>query len=473
MTASLRDYLATIEALGQLAVVTERVDPEFDLAAALSLTEAGPALRFDSVTGSACPVVGNVVNSRERIALALGVDLDEISDAVLDSIARPMPTRLVTDGACQEVVEDVDFRTLPIPRFFERETGKYITAGVIIATDVLTGERNMSFARFKMLGDTHAMLGVSPNHHLGKMARRAADAGMTLPIAVAIGTHPAIMLAACLYLGFGDDELECAGRLLNAPVDVVEATTSANLVPADAEIILEGVVDPAAFVEEGLVSEFHGHYHDYGRGLVVEFSRLTRRRDALFQVIVPGLHQEHLLLGAVAIAAGLRVQLQRVAPEVVDVAVPDTGAGRTTAVIAVNALTPERARQLMMACMSSVSLIKQVTIVDAGIDPWNTDAVEWARVFHARPERDFLVIPEARTDRSDPLSRELTLGKLGIDATAKPGERVEGWGFAQVPQDSLRRASELLARSGIETDRSRLVEGIRYSGTFPDSGDAS
>jgi 4-hydroxy-3-polyprenylbenzoate decarboxylase len=379
-----------------------------------------------------------------------------------------MPTRLLASGACQEVVEDVDFRTLPIPRFFERETGDYITAGVIIATDVLTGERNLSFARFKVLDDTRAMLGVSPNHHLGKMARRAEAAGMTLPIAVAIGTHPAIMLAACLYLGFGDDELECAGRLLNAPIDVVEATTSANLVPADAEIILEGVVRPAESVEEGLVSEFHGHYHDYGRGLIVDFSRLTRRRDALFQTIVPGLHQEHLLLGAVAIAAGLRAQLQRIAPEVVDVAVPDTGAGRTTAVIAVNALTPGRARQLMMACMSSVALIKQVTIVDASIDPWNTDAVEWARVFHARPERDFLIIPDARTDRSDPLSRELTLGKLGIDATAKTGERAEGWGFAQVPGDSLRRAEELLARSGIDVDRSRLLEGIRYSGGVPD-----
>lgn len=466
MTATLRDYLLTLEGLHQLDIVTEPVDRKFDVAAALSLSEQGPAMRFDDVTGTDYKVVGNVVNTRERIGLALGVDESRIGDALLASVMRPIPTRLRDSGPCQEVVADADLHALPIPRFFQQETGAYITAGVILADDVITGQRNMSFARFKVIDERRAMLGVSPNHHLGKMAQRAAEAGRDLPIAVAIGTHPAIMLAACLYLGFGDDELECAGRLLGDSVDVVQAGGSGILVPADAEIILEGGVKPDQRTEEGLVSEFHGHYHDYGPGYIVEFARMTRRRDSLFQVILPGLHQEHLLLGAVSIAAGLRAQLQRIASNVVEVSVPDTGAGRTAAVVSVRNIKPGQARQLMMACFSAVTLIKQVVVVDHQIDPWNTDAVEWARLSHARPERDLLIVPGARTDRSDPLAQNLTVGKLGVDATQKPGERAEGWAFARVPADALERASNLLSGAGIVAQRSSLLRGIRY----PDAG---
>jgi 4-hydroxy-3-polyprenylbenzoate decarboxylase len=460
MTASLRTYLSALDNAGQLDVLTEKIPLDHGVAAALSLTEAGPALRFDSVEASALRVVGNVVNTRDRIALALGVAPTEVGEALLQSIREPLPVRRVETAACQQVIEDAHLGSLPIPRFFQQESGAYITAGVTIATDALTGERNMSFARYKVLDDRRAMLGVSPNHHLGKMVQRAAEAGVDLPVAVAIGTHPAIMLAACLYLGFGDDELECAGRLLGEPVDVVQATASDNLVPADAELILEGVVKPAELVEEGLVSEFHGHYHDYGRGYVVEFARVTRRDDAIFQVIVPGLHQEHLLLGAVSIAAGLHDHVRALAANVVEVAVPDVGAGRTTAVISVRDVKPGQARQLMMACFSAVSLIKQVVIVDADIDPWNVEAVEWARVFHARPDRDFLIVPGARTDRSDPLAQNLTLGKLGVDATRKPGERAEGWAFARVPESALADAAAVLARAGVTPQRSALLNGI-------------
>jgi 2,5-furandicarboxylate decarboxylase 1 len=468
MSRSLRDHLAELTAAGELVRIGEPVDPAFELAALLHLLEAGPAVRLDAVTGSGLPVIGNVVNSRERIARALGLDsVDGISAALLDAVARPVPTRPFAspDGSsapAQQVVGPADLLALPVPTFFEHETGAYITAGVILATDVLTGERNLSFARFKVLDGTRAMLGVSPNHHLGKMAQRAAAEGVDLPIAVAIGTHPAVMLAACLYLGFGDDELECAGRMLGEPVEVVKAVTSDILVPADAEIVLEGVVKTDDRVEEGLVSEFHGRYHDYGPGYLVEFSTVTHREDPLFQVIVPGLHQEHLLLGAVSIAAGLSAHLKRIAPNVVEVAVPDTGAGRTSAVIAVEGVKPGQAKQLIMAALSAVSLIKQVVVVDAAVDPWSTEAVEWARLSHARPERDFLVVPGARTDRSDPLVQDFTIGKLGIDATAKPGERAEGWAFARTPAAAAARAASVLEAAGLVPVQSPLVAGIGY-----------
>ncbi|MCI2012464.1 MAG: UbiD family decarboxylase [Ancrocorticia sp.] len=461
MSASLRDYLRVLADRGELVTIDEQVCPEADLGAVLALLEAGPAVIARHVGDHAMPVVGNVVTSRQRAALALGVSEQSVSEVLTASIGSPIEPNVVSSGPCCDVREAADLTRLPIPTFFPRETGPYITAGVIAVRDVETGQRNLSFARFKVLDANHAMLGVSPNHHLGKMAERALARGSTLPIAVAIGVHPAISLAACLYMNFGDDELASAGALLGAPVDVVE-TDSGIRVPADAELVLEGVVHPEQKVREGLVSEFHGRYHDYGEGYVVEFEHMRRRQNPYFQVILPSLHQEHILLGALSIAASLKATLQQLIPGVVDVAVPDVGAGRTSAIVSIKNAGPGVPQQAMMACFSHVSLIKQVIVVDAEVDPWNTASVEWARLCHARPERDYLVVPHARTDRSDPLVATLTVGKLGVDATVKAGDRAEGWAFARSSDEALVNAASILRRAGVVAAPSQLMEGIRF-----------
>ncbi len=159
------------------------------------------------------------------------------------------------------------------------------------------------------------MIGIAPNHHLAIFARRAAALGRELEIAVIVGAHPAIQLAACLYLGIGDDEMECAGRLLGEPVRVAPARTVDLLVPAEAELVLEGRIDANRPIEEGLVSEYHGMYEDYGSGFLATFSALTRRNDAIFQVIEPGYHREHMYLAALPIAAGLFGAAAAAAPE--------------------------------------------------------------------------------------------------------------------------------------------------------------
>ena len=130
--------------------------------------------------------------------------------------------------------------TLPIPRFFEKEGGPYITAGAIVARDRLSGQTNLSIARLMPLGGNRAFVGIAPNHHLAVLARAAHARGEKLDIAVCIGNHPAVMLAACLYLGLGEDELPVAGALLGEPLEVVRCTQSDLLVPAHCECVLEG-----------------------------------------------------------------------------------------------------------------------------------------------------------------------------------------------------------------------------------------
>jgi 4-hydroxy-3-polyprenylbenzoate decarboxylase len=212
-----------------------------------------------------------------------------------------------------------------------------------------------------------------------------------------IGAHPAIQLAACLYLGVGDDELECAGSLLGRPIEVVPAKTVDLLVPADAELVLEGTIDARQPLEEGFVSEYHGMYENYGPGFRTNFSALTHAKDAFFQAIEPGYHREHIYLGALPIAASLFSAVASVVPNVRDVAVTEAGAGRTDIVVQIAEPRPGQARRAMFAAFAAVSLVKRVTVVDADIDPWDAVAVEWARVNRMKLERDLLLVPQAGT----------------------------------------------------------------------------
>ena len=424
---SIRPFLERLEQDGELLRIPKPVDSAFELSAFLSAADAGPALLFEKVNGSALRVAGNLLNSRARIAQALGIQPADIVPRIHEAIRAPVkPVAVATGRVHDVVVTENPLSVLPVPRFFEREARHYITAGVIVARDPHTGRGNASFARFAIHDGTTAMVGIAPNHHLALFARRAAEAGRTLEIAVVIGAHPAIQLAACLYLGVGDDELECAGGLLGAPVNVVKAKTVDLMVPADAEIVLEGTIDARQPLEEGFVSEYHGMYEGYGPGFRAAFSALTHARDAIYQAIEPGYHREHIYLGALPIAASLRSAIAAVVPNVRDVAVTEAGAGHTDIVVQLEAPRPGQARRAMFAAFAAVSLVKRVTVVDADIDPWDAVAVEWARVHRMKLERDLLLVPHAGTDRSEAMEEGGLVTKAGFDATAKAGDRVEG-----------------------------------------------
>ena len=445
---SIRPFLDTLEKDGALLRIPKPVDRAFELSAFLSAADAGPALLFEKVNGSALRVTGNLLNSRARVAQALGIGIADIVPRIHEAIRAPVKPVKVASGRAQDVVvTDNPLAVLPVPRFFERETRHYITAGVILARDPQTGKGNASFARFAIHDGKTAMVGIAPNHHLALFSRRAAEAGKALEIAVAIGAHPAIQLAACLYLGVGDDELECAGSLLGQPVNVMPAKTVNLMVPADAEIVLEGTIDARQPLEEGFVSEYHGMYEDYGPGFRATFSALTHATDAIYQAIEPGYHREHIYLGALPIAASLRSAIAAVVPNVRDVAVTEAGAGRTDIVVQLAAPRPGQARRAMFAAFAAVSLVKRVTVVDADIDPWDAVAVEWARVHRMKLERDLLLIPHAGTDRSEAMEEDGLVTKAGFDATAKNGDRVEGIDRALPPAAALEAAKRWLTEN--------------------------
>jgi len=441
----MRSFLGALEHTGQLAVIAASVRTEFEIAACLAEVDQGPALRFDNVAGKSMPVIGNLLNSLERMAQGLGTTPAALQSTIIAAIDAPREHRIITSPPCQEEVvsNPVLLDELPIPHFFEHERGPYITAGAIVAWDRETGQTNLSIARLMPLGGNRAFVGIAPNHHLAVLARAAHARGDTLDIAVCIGNHPAVLVASCLYLRLGEDEMKVAGGLLGEPLEVARSLGSDLLVPAHCECVLEGKLDAGVPAEEGIVSEFHGLYENYGPGVTAIFSRLTRRHDPILQVILPGYHWEHCLLGGVAIAASLARAARVSVPSVREVAVGMGGAGRLHAVVSLHQPRPGDARKAAFAVWASVNLIKQIVLVDDDVNPWDVTEVEWAIATRMKPDRDLIVIPGVRTDRSEPLECEGTITKLAIDATRREGDRSD-WRIARPSEPAIRRAKELL-----------------------------
>jgi 2,5-furandicarboxylate decarboxylase 1 len=443
---SIRSYLRELEDSGDVLRVDRTVDARFGISSMLALVDGGPAVVFEHVAGNEMPVVGNLLSTRERVARAIGVATPDLLDALVGCVAERQPSEIVESGPVHEVVDTrPDLGLLPVPTFFEKETGPYITAGMILARDPVSGRGNASFARLRIDGASEAFVGIAPNHHLARMARAAAELGSTLEVAVVIGAHPAIQLAACLYLDYGDDELDHAAALLGEPVRLVAACTVDLLVPADAELVIEGTIDVGSPVYEGFVSEFHGMYEDYGHGATFRASCVTRREDAVFQVVQPGWFREHLYLAALPIAAGLKARIAAVVANVSDVAVVEGGAGRTSVVVSLKDARPGQARRVMFACWAAVSIVKTVTVVDDDIDVWDPVQVDWARSSRVRMERDLLLVPEAGADRSEPMESAGLVTKVGLDATRTPGDRAEGFDLAVPPAAEVAQARAWLS----------------------------
>jgi 2,5-furandicarboxylate decarboxylase 1 len=446
---SMRAFMSALREAGELVSISPPVRLEYEVAGCLAELDSGPALHFTEVAGTsdagAMPIVGNLLNSLPRSSLGLSSTIERTQASLLAAIDKPLPHRVVSSAPCQEVIVAAPSLVdeLPIPRFFEREGGPYITAGAIVARDKLTGDTNLSIARLMPLDGNNAFVGIAPNHHLAVLARAAHARGEKLDIAVCVGNHPAVLVAACLYLGLGEDELPIAGALLGEPLEVVPCEESGLLVPAHCESVPEGTLDAGEPFMEGPVSEFHSMYENHGAGIVATFSRLTRRLDAIFQVILPGYHPEHCLLGGVAVAAGLLRGIRPAVPSVCNAAVGVGGAARLHAVVALRAPRPGEARKAIFLVRAAVNLIKQVTVVDDDIDPWDALQVEWAHATCSKPERDFVMVPGLRADRSEPFEQDGTIGKLGIDATRKQGDRPD-WELARPPQPALARAREIL-----------------------------
>lgn len=425
MAKDLRGFLADYERghPREFCRIKKEVDPKYEVAAILTKLEAIrklPILFYEKVKGSDFPVVTNVYSTKNKIASAIGIDPKQFRDKYLGAMESQIPPRIVPDGPVMAQTvgsKDVDLKALPMMTYHEADAAPYITAGIVLAQDPESGRCNASFNRLMYKGRNRLGIFMTVGKHLHEIYSRSEDRGKPLPISISLGNHPAWALGA-LYIGaFGDSELGIIGGLLGSPVELIRGQAEGTLFPGDAEIVLEGTIEPHLREEEGPFCEFSGYATGKGLRPVVTVQWIHLRKNALYQDICGGQHREHLVMATIPMEANLHKAIRGAVPTLVDVHVP----GPFSLIVSIKKRFAGQAQAAIIAAFSAEMYLKHVIVVDEDIDIANLQEVLWAVATRVQADRDIIVIPGARGSSLDPSSQaEGVVTKMGIDATAKP-----------------------------------------------------
>ena len=403
MPASLRTFLEQLlkERPQDLKVVDREVSPEYEVTAVLEKLQAQgqfPAVLFRRVRGSEMPLLINLCASYERLALALGASsVLEMEQMYASREANPVPVKVVDRGQApvKEVIwkgEAVDLYRLPITVHNEGDRGRYIGSGGMIMKERSTGRHNVGIYRHQLQGRDQLGVMINPAHHGNHIRAEYEEHGEATPVALVIGHHPAFLLAAVSKAPAS--ELEICGALLGEPLEVVPAETVDLLVPAQAEIVIEGVIPPGQRHWEGPFGEWPGYYVKEGDQPFMKVTAITMRRDAIYQDLFNA-HPEHTILGAVPRLGSLYRAIKGVCPGLKAVNLPSSGGSRAFCYISLKNRSEGAPKQAAFAAFATETDIKHVVVVDEDIDVFNEHEVLWAMATRFEADLDMTVIPRA------------------------------------------------------------------------------
>ncbi len=414
---TLRDWLDHLAARDRLALIRPETSLRFELAAIAKRLDGRKATMFPRPGGHPMPVISGLVSDRQWIADAMGVESTEVLTRFQDAMLNPLPWCEVKSAPVQEVVHrDVDLgKQLPLPTHNEHDSGAYITAGLCISRNPVTGVQNVSLHRLQLSGPNRlgALLLPRHTHMFYEMAERG---GQPLDVAIVIGVDPLTLLSSQAIAPIDFDELTIAGALHGAPLPVVKCVTSDLRVPAEAEIVVEGRVLPEVRELEGPFGEFPQYYGERAKRHVVEVTAVTMRKDALFHTIVGG-GLEHLLLGAIPREATLLAHLRRSFPNVRDVHLAPGGVCRYHLYVQIAKRQEGEAKNIMMGAFAGHYDVKHVIVVDEDVDIHNPAEVEWAVATRFQADKDLVIVPNSQGSKLDPSTRDGVGAKMGMDAT--------------------------------------------------------
>jgi 2,5-furandicarboxylate decarboxylase 1 len=354
------------------------------------------------------------------VARALGIPQKGLEKRVLAALSNPIAPIEVERASVQEVVsegESVDLGKLPAMVYHETDGAPYITAGIVLAKDPDTGVYNLSYNRLMVRGKDRLGVFMTVGKHLNAMYAKMEARGRPMEVAVSIGNHPAWAVGALAIGPYVEDELGVIGGLKGTPLEMVRCLSVDLRVPAGAEIVLEGVVEPFQREEEGPFGEFTGYSMAAARNPVLKVRAITHRRDPIYQDICGGQHREHLTMATIPMEANYFRAVQAAVPEVQRVRM----AAPFTLVIAIRKRYEGQARTAMLAAFAADLYLKHCIVVDHDVDVADLQRVFWAMATRVQAGRDVFIVPGARGSSLDPSADPLgVVDKMGIDATAKP-----------------------------------------------------
>ncbi len=403
-----------------------------------------PVLYVEQPVGFDMPVVSNLFADRSRIARMVGVTSpSEFNAAWMRAEENPIAAVVVSHGAVQEVIvsgDDVDVRSLPISRHFAQDAGRYIGSGILICKDPDNGIRNLSYQRLQVKERNRFGASLHSRGHIWEHLKRCQELGQNLEVAVVLGAHPVVHLAAGAKVGKDVDELEIAGGLQGQPVELVRCQTIDVEVPANAEIVLEGEILADVLEDEGPYGEYTGYSTSRSTRNVFVVKAITRRARPIFLDVIPGYSAEHLLLGRVAKEAHVYQRLKEVVPNVAALNYPKSGT-HFHAYVSLKKTAAGQARHALMLLFGLDSYIKLAVAVDDDVDIFNSEEVLWAMATRFQADTDMFVVPKVFCNRLDPSAVDGMSAKLGIDATAPLDWDVER---TSLPEAAVKEAVALL-----------------------------
>jgi phenylphosphate carboxylase beta subunit len=432
----LRDFIVRLEAEGELRRVRAEVDWDLELGHIAKINEerGGPALLFENVKGYKSPVFASAFTSTSRLALALDMPkTTHLVDLMREWVRRTsnkIPPRWVTDAPCRQNVDEgdkVDLYKFPVPKLYPRDGGRYFgTAVFVITKDPDNGWVNLGTYRMQLLDKKTLGTNFIKGKHAEIMLQKYRERKEPMPVAAVVGADPVLFLVGAARLPAYDSEYDVAGALRGVPVEVVKGLTVDLPIPATAEIVVEGEIDPSDLKPEGPFGEYTGYYSGAGTEPrpCMRVNTVYYRDNPIFWVTTVGraVTDTHMTM-ALTYGATLWQELDAMKiPGIKAVYCPPEGAGRMIAIISVKQMYPGHAIQVGTAAISTemgAYGLKTVIIVDDDVDPWDLSRVLWALSFRFQPSRAEFI----KRGRSTPLDPTLPIdarhitSRIIIDAT--------------------------------------------------------
>ncbi len=458
----MRNFIALLERKGQLKRIKAEVNPDLELAAITDrvLARGGPALLFENVKGSTLPVATNLLGTMERVVWSMGLEkaeeLEELGRKlallqqpkppkdlketrafanVLWDLIKARPDFDLTPPCHQKVIKEdqLNLDKLPLIRPWPKDASGVITLGLVITKDPETGVPNVGVYRLQRQSTktmtVHWLSVRGGALHL----RKAAALGKKLEIAVAIGVHPLIVMAAATPIPVQMSEWLFAGLYAGEGVRLTRCKTIDLQVPSHSEVVLEGTITPGEELADGPFGDHMGFYGGIEKSPLIRFHCITHRKDPIFLTTFSGRPPKEEAMLAIALNRIYTPILRQQIPEINDFFLPMEALSYKLAVISIKKTYPGQARRSAMAFWTALpqfTYTKFVVVVDSTINVRDPRQVVWAISSQVDPQRDLFILENTPFDSLDFSSEHIGLGgRLAIDATRKIGpEKKHEWG---------------------------------------------
>lgn len=483
----LREFIAYLEANGELIRISQAIDPNLEMTEICdrSLKKRGPAILFENPVGHSMPVLGNLFGTEQRIALAMGQTevsaLREIGK-LLAFLKEPEPPKGLKDiwqkapifkqvlnmnpkkisqAPCQKnkvLGDDVDLAMLPVQTCWPGDAGPLITWPLVITKGPNKDRQNLGIYRMQVIGKNKLIMRWL-SHRGGALDFREwqqQHPGEPFPVAIALGADPATTLGAVTPVPDNLSEYAFAGLLRGAKTEVTQCLNSDLQIPAHSEIILEGVIYPDEMADEGPFGDHTGYYNEVDRFPVLTVTAITHRDNPIYHSTYTGRPPDEPAMLGLALNEVFVPLLQKTFPEIVDFYLPPEGCSYRLAVVTIKKQYPGHAKRVMMGVWSFLRQFmytKFVVVTDDDIDARNWEDVIWAMTTRMDPGRDTVIVENTPIDYLDFASPVSGLGsKMGFDATNKwPGETDREWGTPiEMKKDVVEKIDRLWESLGID-----------------------